>query len=133
MQLGKLNASQSKQELSCKPPNEPVQAGQWLTLEKQNSKPHQEEPRSSAELQDDAAGTLEGFRRLNTFNTLSDKSQQNHHPRTNDFLLLSERVVERDDGMFELWPRGQGPFPTRAFAEAVRARMNRYDSKWRAA
>jgi hypothetical protein len=74
-----------------------------------------------------------GFRRLNTFSTLSDKSQQNHHLRTNDFLFLSERVVERDDGMFELWPHGEGPFPTRAFAEAVRAHLNRHDSKWRAA
>jgi hypothetical protein len=77
--------------------------------------------------------SLEGFRRLNTFNTLSDKSQQNHHPRTNDSLLLSERVVERDDGMFELWPHGGGPFPTCAFAEAVRLSMSRHDSRWRAA
>ena len=59
MQLGKLSASQSTQELSCKTSNKPAQAGQYLTPEKQNSKPHREEPRSSAELQDYAAGTLD--------------------------------------------------------------------------
>jgi hypothetical protein len=31
-------------------------------------------------------------------------------------------VVQRDDGMFEIWPHGTGPFPTRACAEAVTAR-----------
>jgi hypothetical protein len=68
---------------------------------------------------------LEGFRRLNTFKGPSDKSQQDHHLRTHDFLLLSEQViVQRDDGLFQIgWgDEAAGPRESRAFAEAVAAR-----------
>jgi hypothetical protein len=37
MQLGKLDVSQSQPELSCKTPDLPLQSGQWVTGQKQNS------------------------------------------------------------------------------------------------
>jgi hypothetical protein len=33
--------------------------------------------------------------------------------------MTTAQVVERDDGLFEIGVDGDGPFPTRIFAEAV--------------
>jgi hypothetical protein len=74
--------------------------------------------------------SLEGFRRSIVVKGRSDKSRRNNHLRTNDFLLVSERIVERDDGMFELWPHGEGPFPTIAFAETICCSMTRHEGLW---
>jgi hypothetical protein len=46
------------------------------------------------------------------FSPLGDQGLS--HPFANQYA-----VIERDDGMFEILPDGSGPFPTRAFAEAV--------------
>jgi hypothetical protein len=69
--------------------------------------------------------SLEGFRRLRTINTHSDKSSRSPALRTINFPELSEPVspliCERDDGQFQigLGDAAAGPFPTRAFAESV--------------
>jgi hypothetical protein len=73
---------------------------------------------------------LEGFRRLNTVNAHSDNPSKNPTLSTNSFCGLSERrpiaipdIYQRDDGAFEVGLDGDGPFPTRAFAESVAARL----------
>ena len=65
--------------------------------------------------------SLEGFRRLNAVNDHSDKSTRNPPLRTKDYPDLSEGVIQRDDGLFQLGIGDDGPFPNRRFAKAVAA------------